>query len=237
MNAPEGNGSAPSGVAAFFDVDGTVLSVQSGTLYVADLRRRGMIARSDHLRLLWGFVTYRLGMVNLHKMAEVTSRWLRGRTEQEIADHCRQWYLERIRSTLRPEVVAAVDAHRRRGHTLALLTSGTHYLNDHIAADLGIEHVLATELEVHDGRFTGRVQGRFCYGRGKVAKAEEFARLQGVSLERSFFYSDSVSDLPMLERVGNAVVVAPDPRLRLEARRRGWPLLDADSSAVGLEEA
>lgn len=225
--------SAPGGrVAAFFDVDGTLLSCQSGTLYIGYLRRRGLMARADQLRIYWAYLTYRAGMLNVRKLADVTSRWLRGRAEQDIRDHCREWYGEEVRRYLRNFVVEKIREHRDAGHLVALCTGGTHYLNDLIAAELEIEHVIASRLEVVDGCFTGDPLGPICYGRGKVSRTEEFAVEHGIDFAQSWFYSDSITDLPMLERVGKPVAVCPDPRLRREARRRGWPILDGRTVAA-----
>ena len=213
--------------AAFFDVDGTLLTVQSGSLYLGYLRRNGLMDLSDQLRIYWSFLTYRLGMLNLRRLAEVSGRWLTGQLEDDVAAHCRDWYESEVNSYFCESILAKVEEHRRQGHVVALLTGGTRYLNDWIAADLGIEHVIASRLEVKDGRFTGNPLGPLCYGRGKVAHAETFAAEQGVDLGASWFYSDSIADLPMLERVGTPVAVNPDPRLRVEARRRGWAVIDA----------
>jgi HAD superfamily hydrolase (TIGR01490 family) len=213
-------------VAAFFDVDGTLLSCQSGTLYIGYLRRQGLMARSDQLRIYWAYLTYRLGVLNMRRLAGVLSRWLRDREEREVIEHCRDWYSTEVNRYFRDFVVDKIREHREAGHLIALLTGGTHYLNDLIAAELEVEHVIASRLEVVDGRFTGNPLGPICYGRGKLGYAEKFASEHGVSLEASFFYSDSITDLPMLERVGEPVAVCPDPRLRYEARQRGWLVLD-----------
>ncbi len=211
--------------AAFFDVDGTLLSVNSGSRYIRYLRRNGMLGVGDFALFIWGFVTYRLGIVNLERMARLTSRWIAGRTEQEIIDQCRSWYDHEIRPHIRPEIIAEIEKHRNEQRLVVLLTSGTHYLNDLIAADLDIEYVVATDLEVKEGRFTGRPIPPICYGRGKLAKARRFAAEKGLRFEECYFYSDSISDLPMLAGVGHPVVVEPDPRLRWEASRRGWKRL------------
>jgi HAD superfamily hydrolase (TIGR01490 family) len=213
--------------AAFFDVDGTLLTVQSGTLYLGYLRRHGLMALSDLMRIYWSFLTYRLGMLNVKGLAEVSSRWLAGQLEQDVAEHCRHWYETEVAGYFSEAMLAKVTEHQSAGHVVALLTGGTRYLNDWIAADLGIEHLLASRLEVQEGRFTGKPVGLLCYGRGKIAHAEAFAAEQGVDFAASWFYSDSITDMPMLERVGNPVAVNPDPRLRLEAKRRGWPVIDA----------
>ena len=218
-------------VAAFFDVDGTLLSCQSGTLYIGFLRRQGLMDLSDQLRIYWAYLTYRLGVLNMRRLADVTSRWLEGREEREVVEHCRAWYATEVKNYFRSCVLDRVRTHRDKGHEVILLTGGTHYLNDLIAAELGIEHVLASRLEVIEGRFTGKPCGPICYGSGKLAYAERFAEEHGVCLEDSYFYSDSITDLPMLRRVGKPVVVCPDPRLRREARARGWPILEAQAAS------
>jgi phosphoserine phosphatase len=98
-------------------------------------------------------------------------------------------------------------------------------LNARVAAHLNIPHVLCTEVQVDDsGALTGEYKRPACYGAGKVHWAEDFARRHGISLAHSHFYSDSFSDRPMLERVGHAYAINPDPRLKRFARARGWPI-------------
>jgi len=185
---------------------------------------------SDQLRIYWAFLTYRLGVLNMRRLADVTSRWLEGREEREVIEHCREWYTSEVSGYFRSFVLDRVREHRDAGHAVALLTGGTHYLNDLIAEALGLEHVLASKLEVVDGRFTGKPHGPLCYGRGKLTYALRFAEEHGVDLEKSYFYTDSVTDLPMLQRVGNPVAVCPDPRLRREAKSRGWLILDGPAA-------
>ncbi len=215
--------------AAFFDVDGTVLSVNSASRYIWYLRREGLIGFGDFAMFVWGFLTYRLGRVNLERMARLTSRWIEGRPEQEIIDHCRLWYADEIRSTIRPEIRAEIAKHKAAGRMTVILTSGTRYLNDLIAEELGFDHVVATALEVKDGLFTGNPIPPICYGKGKLIKARRFAEEHRISFADSYFYTDSISDLPVLLEVGHPVIVSPDPPLRVEARRRGWPSLSASS--------
>lgn len=184
------------------------------------------MSQTDHLRFLYLAVTYRMGFLSMKRLGDVAGRWLREREEREVTEHCGQWYRDQVCTKFNDVVVSLLRDHAAKGHVVALLTAGTRYLNDFIAADLGIEHVLASELEVCDGRFTGRAVLPLCYGAGKIERAERFAAERGIDLSRSYFYSDSISDLPMLERVGEPRIVCPDPRLRREARRRGWPILE-----------
>jgi HAD superfamily hydrolase (TIGR01490 family) len=112
--------------------------------------------------------------------------------------------------------------HRDKGHVVAILSSSTPYVTEPLARHLGIDHVLCTRLDIAGGRFAGTHVKPACYGPGKVHWAERFAREHQIDLDKSFFYTDSYSDLPMLERVGERVVVNPDPRLARHAKRAGW---------------
>ena len=105
------------------------------------------------------------------------------------------------------------------------MTGASRYTSLPLARLLRIDHLVTTEFEVGpDGRFTGRPEEPLCLGHGKVVRAERLAKSLGFELKDATFYSDSISDLPLLERVGEPVVVNPDPRLRRTALARGWPV-------------
>ena len=212
-------------VAAFFDVDGTLIAKNSGPLYMKFLRQRGEIRRRDALRTIYFYVRYRLNLLDIERALERSSAWIRGRAEEDIAAHCRVWYREMVRQYLQPEMVRRVRMHREDGHLVAILSSTTNYLAGPLAEELGIEHVLVSRLIVKDGRFTGEAERPLCYGDGKLHWARRFAAEHDVNLAESFFYTDSVTDVPMLEIVGHPQVVNPDPLLRRVARQRGWNVM------------
>jgi phosphoserine phosphatase len=127
-----------------------------------------------------------------------------------------------------------LDAHRRACEPVVLLTSSSRYASELAREQFGLDDVLFQVYETAGGKFTGEPGRPLCYGPGKVEKAEAWAREHRVDLGASAFYTDSYTDLPMLERVGRPRAVAPDLRLRREARRRGWPILDWSAArAVG----
>jgi HAD superfamily hydrolase (TIGR01490 family) len=212
-------------VAAFFDIDGTLIARNSAPLYMRHLRRTGRARRRDVARTLYYLGRYKLGLLDIDRAVTVSLGWIRGRDEAAVQADCSAWYADVIRPVIYPAMAATVEAHRRAGHVLALLTSATRYLAEPLAADLGIEHMLVTQLLVADGCFTGEAVRPVCYGAGKIHWAERFATAHGLSLTDSYFYTDSITDLPLLERVGEPRVVNPDPRLRRVAHRRGWPVL------------
>jgi len=194
------------------------------------LRQRGEIRRRDAARTIYLFLKYKLGLLDIERAAASSSGWIRGRSEQAVAEHCRLWYREMVRQYLQPEMVRRVRSHQSEGHVVALLSSSTPYLATPLAEDLGIEHMLVSRLVIENGRFTGDVHRPICYGAGKIHWARRFAEEHDVDLGASWFYKDSVTDLPMMEIVGHPEIVNPDLRLRREARRRGWNVLQISAS-------
>jgi HAD superfamily hydrolase (TIGR01490 family) len=219
-------------VAAFFDVDGTLVKVNTAPLYARYMRQHGRARRRDLIRTVYYLLQYRLNLLDIERALERASELIVGTAEAETVEFCRRWYEEVVRAYLVPEVCALLEEHRSTGHEVALLSSTTSYLAEPLARDLGVEHTLVTRLEVVDGHFTGKAVGPVCYGRGKVHYARAFAEEQGIDLGASYFYTDSVTDLPVLELVGHPRIVNPDRLLRREARRRGWPIVATDGRAA-----
>jgi HAD superfamily hydrolase (TIGR01490 family) len=211
-------------VGAFFDVDRTLVACNTGRLFLRDLRRRGEISFLRALRAMSWMAKYHLSMIDLDAVAARLVEQMRGQSEKEFAERCRRWVEDDILPLLLPSALRKIERHRSEGHLLAILSSSPTYVTRPIAETLGLDEVLSTQFEVAAGQFTGKLVGPACFGKGKVHWAEDLMSRKAVDLESSWFYTDSYSDLPMLERVGNQVVVNPDPRLRRAAKQRGWPV-------------
>ncbi|PCC70628.1 HAD-superfamily subfamily IB hydrolase, TIGR01490 [Nannocystis exedens] len=214
----------PNAVGAFFDVDHTLLAVNSAVLWVRYQRRIGKMSAAKALRSLTWVVRYRLSLLDLEAMTTKAVRDYAGVPVAEVEAETRAWFEAEIVRWICPEGQARVARHRRDGHVVALLSSGTRFSVEPLAERLGVEHVLCTRLEEQDGVLTGKHVAPACAGPGKVVLAEKFAAEHDIDLSRSYFYTDSFSDLPMLERVGRPQVVSPDPRLLRRARALGWPI-------------
>lgn len=210
-------------VAAFFDLDRTLIACNSGERWVGFLRRRGEISAYRALRAMTWALEYKLGVLDFDRVSAHVVRGMAGDDAAEMWAKCHEFVPELLRE-LTPGARRALDRHRRDGDLLVLLTSSTQFTSELVARALDIPHVLCTRLHVAGGVFTGGLEQPVCFGPGKIYWAERFALEHGVDLGRSTFYSDSWSDLPMLARAGRRVVVNPDPRLARHARRVGWPI-------------
>lgn len=124
-----------------------------------------------------------------------------------------------------PDVLATLREHRDRGRQVWLLTASPTVLASIIARDLRLSGALGTTLEIHEGRFTGEIEGELLHGPIKAAAAKELAESLGADLSACYAYSDSVADVPLLELVGHPVAVNPDPGLLALATERGWSIM------------
>lgn len=209
--------------AALFDMDRTLVRRETATLWMRYQRDIGLATWVDAARVSYWVVQYTFGVIDVEEVVSRVTATLRGTREDVFELRCRDWFDAYVAEHVSDRGREAVARHRRSGDVLAIVTGATPYAARPLAERLGIEHVLASELEVDDeGRFTGKPKKPLCYGEGKVVRARALGREVGFALEDATFYSDSLTDLPLLEAVREPVIVNPDPRLRRVARRRGW---------------
>jgi HAD superfamily hydrolase (TIGR01490 family) len=208
--------------AVFFDMDRTLVRRNTGTLYMQWRYQRGEVGLRDMVRVGSWLLRYTFGVLNAEALARHGIQDVAGLDEEHFEDELALWYAERVRSHISAAGRIEVEARRADGFIPVILSAGTRYAVEPLARDLDIEHVLCTQLEVEEGKLTGRCE-QLCYGPQKVHIAERFASAHNIDLDKSVFYTDSISDLPMLQRVGEARVINPDPRLRIVAKRQGWP--------------
>lgn len=211
-------------VAAFFDMDRTILNDSSGRLYLRYLMQTGRIRAREWLRISRWFLWYALGFIDFPRAMMRMLMMSPGQKEEPLREEIDAWFEEWVAPHIAEAAVQRIAEHRALGHRLVVLSAATVYVVRPLAEGLNIPDYLCTHLEVKDGRFTGRLVEPVCYGPGKVLLAEQFAARNDIDLGQSYFYSDGYEDLPMLERVGYPVVVNPDHRLRRLAAQRGWPV-------------
>ena len=209
-------------VAAFFDMDRTVVRSNTGPLYIGYAFRHGWLRKRDIAVGAWWTLLYKLTVLDTARALHAATGTMKGLDDAELVAFCRRWVDEQVLHRISSSARRAIDLHRKRGDVLVLLTASSSYAAEPVGEHLGMDHVLCTRVEVAGGRLTGRPVEPPCIGPGKVVWAERLAAEQGLDLDRSTFYTDSVEDAPMLLRVGTPVIVNPDFRLARMARKRGW---------------
>jgi HAD superfamily hydrolase (TIGR01490 family) len=210
--------------AAFFDLDHTLVRCNSGTRWIAFLRRRGEVGVGLLVKSAWWSMQYKLALLDMETVGRRLIRDLAGDSEAEMWAKSLLFVEEEMLKEVTAAARAALDWHRAQGHPLVMLTSSTQFIAEPMSRALEIPQVLCSRLLIDQGRFLGTAEVPLCYGPGKVHHATRFAADHRIDLAASYFYTDSYSDLPMLERVGQPRIVNPDRRLLRHAQRQGWSI-------------
>jgi HAD superfamily hydrolase (TIGR01490 family) len=223
VSVPVALRSAPR-VGAFFDMDKTLIAENSGSLYMRYRYERGEIGGLDLLKGLGAYLQYKLGVLDIRNWTKRMMVQFRDQSEAELEREARIWFDAMVARTVYPRAAELVREHEERGHVVAIVSGATKFVVRPLAERLGVKHFLYTRLEVEGGRFTGRVVEPICFEEGKIYWLQHFIEQQGIDLAKSWFYTDSITDLPLLDLVGHPVAVNPDPRLYRMALRRRWPV-------------
>jgi putative phosphoserine phosphatase/1-acylglycerol-3-phosphate O-acyltransferase len=217
-------GRSPARIGAFFDMDKTLIAENSGALFVRHRYERGDFGNWDLAMGLLAYLRYKVGVLDIRAWTLDAMRMFEGQSEEELVHEAEHLFERMVAPTIYPEAIEIVRDHLARGHVVAIVSGATRYVVSPLARRLGVEHILYTRLEVENGLFTGRVIDPICFEEGKIYWLQQLVDQERIDLAKSYFYTDSVTDLPLLELVGHPVVVNPDPRLYRIAARRHWPV-------------
>lgn len=217
---------ADARVAAFFDLDKTIIAKSSAYAFNKQFLERGIISPTDMLQMALSHALYMSqghDEVQMEATREQFSALIAGHSAREL----RQVAIETLEQNITPYIYAeALDLireHRTQGHQVFIISASARQIVEPIAQALGVYNVVATELEVRDGVFTGETEF-FCRGENKAVQMRRIAKKHQLDLAECFAYSDSITDEPMLSAVGHPVVVNPDRALRKIAAEREWPV-------------
>lgn len=197
------------------------------------MKREHKLGRLNLMHVLQGtamIALYKIGFIDMNVAFEKALATIKGCEEADLAKQTREWFFEEVTKFSCPGAWQFLNAHRAAGHELVLLTSSSPYAGECAREHFNLDAAITSQYEVHDGLFSGKPLLPICYGEGKVHYAKKYASEHQIDLENSFFYTDSNTDLPMLDAVKNPRVVNPDTRLRLLAGLRSWPILEWRSS-------
>lgn len=211
---------------AIFDLDNTLLNGDSDHAWGQFLVDQGIVQADVYQKANdYFYVQYQQGGLNIEEYLAFALEPLTQHSNQQL----QQWHQQFMRDAIAPMRQAQADAllaeHRAKGHFLLIITATNSFVTGPIAESLGVDHILATDPEQIDGRYTGKVAGTPCFQEGKVTRLKAWLKETGHSLEGSYFYSDSHNDLPLLKLVDHPVAVDADEQLTAYAKQHHWPIL------------
>ena len=214
--------------AAFFDLDKTIIARSSTFAFSRPFYAGGLITRSAVLRSAYAHFLYLAGGADhdqMERMRAYLSDLVAGWDVQQVRDIVRETLEELIQPLVFHEATALIADHHAAGREVVIVSSSGAEVVVPIGEMLGADRVIATRMVVADGRYTGEIEF-YAYAENKATAIRELAAASGYDLAECYAYSDSVTDLPMLEAVGHPTAVNPDRALRREAGSRGWPVRD-----------
>jgi HAD superfamily hydrolase (TIGR01490 family) len=214
--------------AAFFDLDKTVIAKSSALAFGRPFYRDGLITRRDVVKAAYAQLMFRLGGADEQQMARIrdhVAKLCRGWQVEQVSQIVRETLHELINPYVYAEAAALIGEHRDAGRDVVVVSSSGEEMVRPIAEQLGINDIIATRMVVADGRYTGEV-AYYAAGPTKAEAVRELAKERDYDLAVSYAYSDSVSDIPLLETVGHPTAVNPDRGLRRTASDRGWQVLE-----------
>ena len=191
------------------------------------LKSRLLSGKSTVKELLSQFATvlvYAAGNRDFEMLTKISALGVKGIKEKQFIDLGEEVYKEHLTNTIYPEAIALIASHVKRGHQVVIISAATRYQITPIANELGIKDIFCTEMEVRKGRFTG-VISEMCWQEGKARAGRKFAKSNNIDLSKSFFYTDSIDDYPLLEIVGKPIATNPDTKLSQLAFENDWKIL------------
>jgi len=211
---------------AIFDLDNTLLTGDSDHLWGRFLAAKGVVDGAAYEKENQRFYDeYKLGQLDIYEFLAFSLQPLADMEPDTLDRLHREFMASQIVSIIPRKSRDLLDKHRQQGDTLLIITATNRFVTEPIAKELGVEHLLATDPEMLDGRYTGRVTGTPCFKEGKVKRLNVWLANTHHSMEGSWFYSDSLNDIPLLEQVDNPVAVDPDETLAQHAEMKGWPII------------
>jgi len=230
ITAPVIKAESGAQIGAFFDLDRTLIKGFSAKQFFQSRLLSGQMSPREIIAQFNGVMVYAMGNKNFAGLASIGAKGVKGMKEQVFINVGEEVYEKHLAQAIYPESRALVAAHLAKGHTVAIISAATPYQVNPIARDLSVEHVMCTRMEVIDGKFTGEIIEPACWGDGKAKAARTLADDLGLDLSKSYFYTDSASDLPLLELVGRPQPTNPDQELSAISFKNDWPIYRFDDA-------
>ncbi len=214
---------------ALFDLDNTLLPLDSDSAWTTYLIDRGVFDRAQfEAQNARFYEQYKAGTLDLYEYVAFVFGPLRSTPISLLEEWRADYFTARIAPHIHPQALALVKKHQDAGDLCAIVTATNSFVTAPIAKAFGVSTLIGTDLEIIDNCFTGKPQGTPAFREGKIARTEQWLAEQGkrmTDFSHTWFYSDSINDLPLLKFVSNPVAANPDERLLAHARSAGWPVL------------
>jgi putative phosphoserine phosphatase/1-acylglycerol-3-phosphate O-acyltransferase len=212
------------GYTVFLDLDRTIISRISGRVLAVSAIRKGYVKPLQLVKILIHYLSYKTGIYP-QSMAEKMIKWTIGIPESEFSELCKNTAENILLPSIYNESVSVIESHRRNNARIVILSASINQICDKVAVRLGIHDVISTSLEVKNGCLTGQSIGSVCFGDEKIKRLRDYCSYNNINISESWYYGDSITDLPVFLTVGYPICINPDNRLKKSAIQKGWKIL------------
>ena len=212
--------------AVFFDLDKTLLTINSGTLLFTEAYKAGLISSFTILKALILSVIFKLRLKSTEKITKLMAKQLEGIAEISLEKLAKQITENKLVHSLRSSMIKEIEYHKKQGASVVMLSAALCYICKPLSKHLGMNDVICSEMEVKQGIFTGKPKDEICIGKEKEIKAREYCAEKLYNLKETYCYGDSYTDRFVLQLAGSPVCVAPDKRLRKLSEVRHWTVIN-----------
>jgi HAD superfamily hydrolase (TIGR01490 family) len=210
---------------AFFDIDNTILSINSGSALVREAYKIGLMSTSDLLNAIYLSWLYKFHLRDTDLIVSGMGRWLKGHTVDEVNLLSEHVVNKHLVNAIRPEIYSEIKFHKENNAEVVILSSVIIQICRQLGSYIGVDNIICTVMEVADGVFTGSPENSYCFEDEKRIRLMQYCEMRNYSLSEAFCYGDSISDLAALKVVGHPVCVQPDRKLSRIAHEKGWRIL------------
>jgi len=212
--------------AAFFDLDKTIIRVNSGEILIWQAYHQGLMSIADILKGLWYSILYKFSFKETNRIIEEMAMWMSGLTEETVSRLIKDVFESKLISAIRPEILTEIEKHKKNNGEVIILSATLPAMGNLFTKQLQIHKCICSELEITDGKYSGRSVGPFCFADEKRVRLEKYCKDKGYVLDETYCYADAYSDVSVLNVVGHPKCINPEKKLRAIAIQQNWPILD-----------
>ncbi len=210
------------GYVAFFDLDDTVFSINSGKLMVRYAAENGLMKKRQIVWLYLFAMAYRMHILTEKFIMSKIAQFLKGLPEEKLVRYTEEIFKRFLKDSIRQQAKDAIQKHKENGAQVIILSASTPYICRQVQAHLNLDGYLCSELQVIEGRLSGKPLKDYCYGREKANRIYNYCQENQLKPDDSWYYGDAPSDRPAMEAVGNPVCISPGRHMQRVARKKNW---------------
>ena len=222
--------------AAFFDIDSTLIKGDAASYFGRHLLAKGIATPFIVMKLVYYTILFKFGRLNVREAMEKNSFFTGGHTEERYNNESKEAFEKYMKFKIYRETADRLEDLRKKGYLIVIASSGLCYIAQPLSDFFKADFFIATEMEIKDGLVTGLPLDHIPYGEGKLVSIEILAEKEGIDLSESYFFSDSIVDLPVFKKLGNCVAVNPDKKLRKAALKEDWEILDCKEFLISVAD-